>query len=596
MILKSLYSLYDRLASDDDSGIPPLQFAPKKVSFRVTISRDGSIFSIAPVKDATNRQKFRNEIVPEHKIRSSTQILPQFMCDRASYCLGITPESSSDNWNKERFEAFKDFHLAAEKEINCEDFSIFCRFLQNWKSASAKEFDKANPDKLSQCINCGIFDIQGNAKAIHEHPAVRAWWLDQEPDPLPTGQCLLTGNQGPIARLHPKIKGFPKAASLVGVQKRSSYESYELKQAYTAPTSPTAAFKYAAALNWLVDGKGKPKHRFDIGDTTCVAWTDQNSVVDEVAALFFHSSSKQDTDAQNADTLSKLSVFLKAVQKGKRVLTELGEDPDETNFFILGIEQPNSGRYAIRYFMESSVSELLENLRQHHFDISIIRGLEENTTKGKAQPEMLSCRELLNQTAVVLPSGKLDYKTIPPLLGGALMRAILQNTPYPEALYSAVIGRIRADRTINYHRAAIIKGVLTRNPNHNISHPITIMLDSENSDTAYLHGRLFAALEKVQEEGHKEQTGRKRESTIRDKYFSSACATPASIFPRLETLSTHYRRHLKPRRKVQFDQLIGDIKWRQSGTPKVQSLEQQGLFILGYYHQRKALFLKKSED
>jgi len=160
-------------------------------------------------------------------------------------------------------------------------------------------------------------------------------------------------------------------------------------------------------------------------------------------------------------------------------------------------------------------------------------------------------------------------------------------------LYASVIRRIRADRTINYLRASIIKGVLTRNPNHKISQPITKMLDINNSDTAYLHGRLFATLEKIQEEGHREQTGRSLDTTIRDKFFSSACATPASVFPRLETLSTHHRRHLNPERKTQFDQLIGEIKWQQTGSPKTQTLEQQGLFILGYYHQRKDFFTKK---
>lgn len=589
MILKSLHDLYDRLASDKISDITPLRFAPQKVSFRVTLSHDGSIFSITPVTGSSGKQKFRNEIVPEHKIRAGTKILPQFMCDKASYCLGITPESGSKNWNSDHFEAFKNFHLAAEKKINSEDYSIFCRFLENWNSESAQKFDDANPDKLKQCINFGIFEIQGNTKAIHETSAVREWWLDQELEPLPTGQCLLTGSHGPIARLHPKIKGFSSAASLVGVQKGSSYESYELEQAFTAPTSPTAAFKYAAALNWLIDGKGKPKHRFYIGDTTCVAWTDRSSVVDEVAALFFQSGSKQDEEAQDADTLSKLSVFLKAVQKGKHVLAELGEDPDETNFFILGIEQPNPGRYAIRYFMESSVSELLANLRHHHSDISIVREFDQNTTKGKAQPKIPSCRELINQTAVKLTSGKLDYKTIPPLLGGSLMRSILQNTSYPESLYSAVIRRIRADRSISYLRAAIIKGVLTRNHNQTI----TTMLDTENTNPAYLLGRLFASLEKTQQDALGDLN-----AGLRDKFYSSASATPASVYPRILRTYQHWLAKLEGGQKVNRERLVQDILSGipADGFPHNFNLKSQGIFALGYYHQRKDFFTKKPEE
>ena len=175
------------------------------------------------------------------------------------------------------------------------------------------------------------------------------------------------------------------------------------------------------------------------------------------------------------------------------------------------------------------------------------------------------------------------------------MRSILENTPYPEALYTAVLRRIRADREVNYLRAAIIKGTLTRNPTHQLEQPISTMLDTKNTTPAYLLGRLFAALEKIQEEGHKEQTGRNLKNTIRDKYFSSACATPAAVFPRLESLSTHHRRHLNPGRKTQFDKLVGDIKWNQTETAKTHSLEDQGKFILGYYHQRKDLFTKKEQ-
>ena len=119
------------------------------------------------------------------------------------------------------------------------------------------------------------------------------------------------------------------------------------------------------------------------------------------------------------------------------------------------------------------------------------------------------------------------------------------------------------------------------------------MLDLENTDAAYLHGRLFATLEKIQEEGYYAQSNQQIKSTIKEKYFSSACSTPAAIFPRLETLSVHHQRHLNPGRKGQFDKLIGEIKWPLSGTKKTHTLIEQGNFILGYYHQRKDFFTKK---
>jgi CRISPR-associated protein Csd1 len=593
MILQSLHDLYDRLAKDETTGITPLRFAPQKVSFRVTLKPNGDLFAIAPVIDTHAKKNFMPMGVPEHAVRAGTKILPQFLCDKITYCLGIDPKTGKREGCEDHFEKFKEFHLAAESEIQSEAYSTFCQFLKNWNTEKAETFAATNPELLAQCINFGIFEIQGQTRPLHEIESARNWWIDKKPDEAPLGQCLITGETDkPISRLHPKIKGFASASSLVGVQKNTSYESYNLEQAFTSPTSELAAFKYASALNWMLDGKGRSKHRFYLGDTTCVFWTSKPSVIEQAVPSFFSSGSNASEAAQNEDQRLKIEIFLKLLRQGKEVFRDLDEDPDQTDFFILGLEQPNPGRLAIRFFLQSTVTDFVERLRAHHSDISIVREYEVSTTKGMEQPEFPGNKDLINQTAVKLSSGKLDYKTIPPLLGGALMRSILENTRYPEGLYSAVIRRIHADRTINYFRAAILKGTLTRNHKQ----PIKTMLDPDNPEPAYLLGRLFAALEKIEEEGHYAQTNSKRESTIREKYFSSACATPAAVFPRLETLSTHHRRHLNPGRKTQFDKLIADIKWNQSGTKSSHTLQEQGQFILGYYHQRKDLFTTKKDN
>ncbi len=230
---------------------------------------------------------------------------------------------------------------------------------------------------------------------------------------------------------------------------------------------------------------------------------------------------------------------------------------------------------------------MLDHLRKHKIDIEIVREFEHPVGKRRADSEFPAYWEFLRETVR-------QGDDPPPLLGGALMRAILEGTRYPESLLTTIIRRVQMERSINYLRAAAIKAVLNRN--HNLT--ITTMLDPTNTQHAYLLGRLFAVLEKIQEEGHREQTGSYLDKTIRDTYFSAACATPASVFPRLEQLSTHHRRHLNPGRRVQFDQLIADIKWPlspDSPTPTSQNLKAQGLFILGYYHQRKDLFTRKEK-
>lgn len=191
---------------------------------------------------------------------------------------------------------------------------------------------------------------------------------------------------------------------------------------------------------------------------------------------------------------------------------------------------------------------------------------------------------LLRQTAR-------DSDDIPPVLSGRLLRAILTGVQYPDGLYDAVIRRIYADREINYVRACIIKGWLVRNRKKEVS----MSLDPENRHPAYCLGRLFSVIERLQEVAFFQQTGRNMEHGIRDSYFSAACSTPASVFPRLEKLSSHHRRQLNPGSKHFFDQMIADIKWDQGPTPAILSLADQGIFLLGYYHQWKALRQSKHE-
>ena len=588
MILNSLNELYSRLADDHDYEIAKPGFSPQNISFRVVIKTDGSLFAIedARIKDSKGKPRSARLLVIGKAKPPGSGINPCLLWDNMTYMLGYKKDDPKPERTLQSFEALRDKHLALEKEINSPSFSTVCRFLENWSPEQAHEYINEHPEVEETATGFGLFSIQGQAKPVNEHPEILKWWDSREIESdAPLGQCLITGESNiPIARLHPKIKSVAGAqsagASLVSFN-APAYESYGKNQSFNAPVSEKAAFQYGTALNALLSGKQSAKHRIRIGDSTCLFWTDKKSIIEDTFGIFANEGSNAPEKAQDPELRSKVETFLKLLQIGGEPNNELGTNLTETSFYLLGLA-PNAARLSVRFFHRSTVAELLNNLRSHHQDLAIVREWEETKGKRLEDPVFPAYWQLLSQTARVTDE-------IPPLLGGALMRAILQNTPYPEALLSAVIRRIRADRTINYLRAAIIKGVLTRN--HQLT--ITTMLDTKNMNPAYLQGRLFAALEKIQEEGHREQTGRNLDNTIRDKYFSSASATPASIFPRLETLSTHHRRHLNPGRKTQFDQLIGEIKWKQSGTPKVQNMEQQGLFILGYYHQRKDFFTKK---
>ena len=589
MILQSLHALYDRLADDEAYDVAEPGFSPQKISFRIVLHPDGSLFALedARVKNESGKLVPARMRVPGEAKSSGAGLNPGLLWDNQTYLLGRQPEDKPAGFGQKRFEAFRRRHLELEQTVGQPAFSAVCRFLEQWTSDQLG----TNPVLSEVGTGFGVFQILGESAPVHAMPTIREWWKSNLPtgDAATIGQCLLSGETTAIARLHPKIKGVMGAqaagASLVSFND-SAYESYGKEQSYNSPVGEDAAFRYGTALNALLGGPQSSKHRTRIGDTTCIFWTDRKTILEDIFAAIAGSGDHAAEETQDQQLRAKIHAFLKALQQGRETYGELAADPDVTRFYLLGLS-PNAARLSVRFFYQSSIRELLDHLRKHKADLEIVREFEQPVGKRRADSEFPAYWEFLRETVR-------QGDDPPPLLGGALMRAILEGTPYPESLLSAIIRRVQMERSVNYIRAAAIKAVLTRN--HQLT--ITTMLDPQNTRPAYLLGRLFAVLEKIQEEGHREQTGGILEKTIRDTYFSAACATPASVFPRIEQLSTHHRRHLNPGRKVQFDQLIASIKWPQSpasGTAKTHNLEDQGLFILGYYHQRKDLFTRKEK-
>lgn len=580
MILQSLHDLYDRLSADPSYEIAKPGYSPQKISFRVVIKPDGSLFAIQDARIPNEKGKLYAEshlVIGEGK-SAGPGINPGFLWENTAYLLGYKPSDEKPERTVKSFEAFRDKHLALEKEINLPEFSSVCRFLENWSPEKASEYAELNPSINELTTGFGLFQIQGQPLPVNEHPSVLQWWDAQSTQKIgDLGQCLITGEQAPIARLHPKIKSVAGAqsagASIVSFN-APSYESYGKEQSFNAPVSEAAAFRYGTALNSLLSGPMSDKHRIRIGDTTCVFWTNRPSVVEDAFSFFSSSGS----EAQDEGIRSKLEVFLEALRLGTNVLEQLGENPTENRFHILGLA-PNAARLSVRFFHQSTVADFLKNLRAHHSDTSIVRQFETAIGKRQADPEFIPNWQLLRETARVPDE-------IPPLLGGSLMRSVIENIPYPEGIYSAVIRRIRADRNINYARAAIIKGTLVRNQNQSIP----VMLDPENTEPAYLLGRLFATLEKTQSDALGDLN-----AGLRDKYYGSASATPASVFPRILRTYQHHLPKLEGGRKVNRERLLQEIISHISDFPSHLNLREQGKFAIGYYHQHKDFFTKKSQ-
>jgi CRISPR-associated protein Csd1 len=579
MILQSLNELYSRLAADPAYEIAPPGFSPQKICFRIVLKPDGSLFDILDARTPDEKGKMQNTLmlVPGEAKPPGAGINPCFLWDNQTYLLGRQPEDKAAGFGLSRFEAVRQRHLELEATINDPAFSAVCGFLKQWNPDRIAEFPILN--ELG--TGFGIFQLQGAKRPVHESPAVQNWWILSQAaeEPGDAAQCLLTGEVLPIARLHPKIKGVTGAqsagAAIVSFN-ATAYESYGKSQSFNAPVSESSAFRYGTALNSLLTGPKSQKHRIRIGDTTTVFWTEKPSIVEDCFADIFSGGSQALEDVQDETKRAQLQRLLESIRSGARY-QELG-GPEETAFHILGLA-PNAARVSIRFYHRSTVADLLSKLHDHQQCLEMVRQFTQQTGSRFPDPEFPALWQILRETSRAADD-------IPPLLGGALARAIITGTPYPEGLFSAIIRRIQADRTVNYLRVATLKAVLVRN--HQLSIPT--MLDTENTDPAYLLGRLFSALEKTQEDALGNVN-----AGIRDRFYSAASATPASVFPRLLRTYQHWLSKLNGGSKVNRERLVQEIMSSidAAGFPNQFALKKQGVFAIGYYHQRKDFFTKK---
>jgi len=384
--------------------------------------------------------------------------------------------------------------------------------------------------------------------------------------------CLVTGKILPTARLHPIIKGVRNAqsagASIVSFN-APAFESYGRtdEQGLNAPVSEYAAFAYGAALNDLLSDSEHVKY---FGDATVVYWADENST--ECQDCFLGLLEPKEDEISNKD----LNEIMKGIQ-AKNLVFEGKKLNYENPFYILGLS-PNSARLSIRFFLEKNFGEVVENIAKHYRDLKI-------TKPSFKKFENIPLWQIL--AATVSPKSK--DKASSPLMSGAVIKSIMTGQNYPVSLFQNAILRVKTEHEITYERTAIIKAYLTRNKGREN----LMALDENSTDKNYIFGRIFSVLENIQEAANPGLN-----ATIKDKYFNSACATPAHIFPILQKLSVNHLRKLEIGQKIYFEKQLTNLMGKISPTEKKSStltLEEQGMFILGYYHQTQERYKSKEE-
>ncbi len=581
MILQELEKLYGRLAADPAYGIAEPGYSQQKISFVVLLRPDGTLHAIEDARIAEGKKKLAQpRTVPGQAKPSGQGLNPCFLWDNSAYMLGYKAEDEKPERTAKAFEAFRQKHLDLAKDIGSPEFAAVAKFLSGWNPAGMPADIKAVLDDAA-ATGFGVFKVHGFEGYVHEAQDVRAWWNKQQSGdeteaPSEAGMCLITGATAPAALLHePAIKGVTGGQSsgtkLVSYN-CASFTSYAKEQGENAPVSDAAAFRYCNALNALLTGS---RHRLRLGDMTVVFWTDAPSAIEDLFADIFDEKSAKDAPAQDNTRLQKLSAFWKLVQDGAgspENWKAFGDAPG-TRFYMLGLS-PNAARLSVRFWLTGTLGDFATRLKEHADALAMVRSFDSD----REHPPLWL---LLAQTAR-------DSDGIPPLLGGALLRAVLTGGPYPTSMAQLVINRIRADHKIDHLRAAFLKAYLTRLPNTSIPRPLPMSLDTTRSEPAYRLGRLFAALEKTQADA---QPG--INATIRDRFYGAASATPSAVFPRILRTYQHHLAKLQGGLRVNREKLVQEILGELRDFPVHLNLAEQGLFAIGYYHQTKDFFTKK---
>ncbi|HHU93468.1 MAG TPA: type I-C CRISPR-associated protein Cas8c/Csd1 [Alcaligenaceae bacterium] len=585
MILAALSDYYEKL--EESKKVATIGYATAPISYALVINSNGDLVDVEDLRDTSTKQiRPKSFIVPQQGIRTSG-IAPNIFWDKTSYVLGVSLTSKRI---KEEHEAFVQFHFNLIKDSDDLGLQSFLLFLKKW---DPKEFEKNNllyPLKETILDSNLVFRLDGDLCYLHERKAAKELRskLLSSTNEEEINTCLVSGEQANIERVHTNIKGVNGAqtagASIVSFNK-NAFESYGKEQGANAPVSEHAAFAYTTALNYLLRRDMTNRQRLQLGDATVVFWAKAKSQAsieagEDLFAAFMDPEAKDEQEAE------KLKRALEAVRQG-RPLTDLNKElTDDIQIFILGLA-PNAARLSIRFWQADSLQVFAKRLAQHYEDLRI------EPLPWRTPPAIWR----LLQTTAPIRNGKSKSEDIPPHLAGEVTRAVLTGNAYPYSLLSHLLMRFRADGEVTGLRVALIKAVITRfnrlTKTAKFKGEMPVSLDIANTQPGYLLGRLFAALEKIQQDA----LGGDLNATIRDRYYGAASATPAHIFP---VLLRNTQNHLgkirkdKPGLAVNREKIIGEVLDNiGSNFPKSLRIEAQGQFALGYYQQRQAFFTKK---
>lgn len=622
MILTALVHLYEELCKQ--GKIQAEGWGIAKVSHRILLDKEGHLCGIISARKKVQKGEKESEvantkIVPLHLIRPGKTIRANFLCDNVKYFLGLVPKErngKSDSGNEDKdneeykrkqqraikcFEAAKNLHHDILDNCNVIEAKAILHYFDTWNPYEAI----GNLDNLADILLGDNFIFNVDGKDVLDLEDIRNVWetyylKKKNKEPVLMGQCLVTGKKNQrIARLHPKIKGLTKGEANLVSFNQSAFCSYggddKKGKGKNAPVSERAAFAYGSALNALLADRS---HSQIIGDTTIVYWSEHGiSACQDFMMSFW--GNHAGIDDHTLDTI------VTHMRNGLPVDLEGVEISPDEPFYILGLA-PNAGRISVRLFWRNTFRELAKNLALHQERMKLAgpSWKKQNIPLCKILEAMEKPK---GKEQAAKPNGK--GQAISPLLSGSLFRAVLQNTKYPASAFQNILLRIFAEQDkaadggrsavekISHTKAAFIKAYLLKNGKEQWEGKLQMALNENCNDISYVLGRMFSLLENIQQSANPTIN-----TTIKERYFNSACATPAFVFPILLKLANTYLSKLDERKAVYFKKRMGALMDKiimpEEGIPFPArlTLEEQGAFILGYYQETQARYKGKEEE
>lgn len=586
MILQALKDYYDRLAVDPESEIAPEGWEWKEIPFILVLDRSGRLIRIEDTREVIGKKvKGKVFLVPQG-VKRAVDISANLLWDTPSYVFGIANTDGLDAKKKANALSRAPLQRASfaeriEKELPAiPETEAFLSFLSTIDQDRLSH-EAAWNDLYETNANLS-FRFDGEKELFCQSKEIREYLDRAKSEKIKDSICSVTGENDQTAILHSSIKGVYGTQTTGGSIVSFNFDSalsYNLgsaqqrTQGKNAPVGESAMFAYTTALNRLLK-KESPQHLL-IGDASTIFWSAEKTRFESDFASFFSEPPKDDPGVGTRN----LKNLLESPKTGSYL-----EDKGDTKFYILGLS-PNAARISVRFWEIGTVSSFSERISQHFEDLSIV--------KPPSEPEYYSLWRLLVNVAIQDKS-----EDIPPNLAGEFMRSIMEdrNKPYPATILQQALRRIQSDaeNRVKPVRAALIKAYLNRylraHPNKN-EKEIKMALDTEQPSIGYQLGRLFAVLEKIQEEANPGLN-----ATIKERYYGAACSSPVTVFGTLMRLKNHHLAKMDNRGRVtNLERLVGEIVSHIDDFPGHLDLHEQGKFAIGYYHQRQDLFTKKEQ-